>query len=108
MVGTDDHSDAVRHDQPDESDRPREGDDAGGEQRRAHEHAELQPLGVDAELQRRLLAEREHIELTRLSGDEPEADRPQHCEHGEPSWRDRADVAEEPVDDAAQAIDVHQ
>ena len=98
----------MRDDEPDESDRPRERHDAGRQQRRSDEHAKLQTLGIHAELERGFLAQRQHVELASLAGDEPEADRPQQREHRErPGW-DRAHVAEEPVHDTAQAVDVDQ
>jgi hypothetical protein len=90
----------VRHHQAHEADRTGEGHHAGRQQGRAQEHAELEALGVDAELERRLLAESQHIELAGLAQDQPDAEGGQPGEHPERPRRDRADVAEEPVHDA--------
>ena len=62
------------HDQPDESDRADERDHARGEERRAQEDGELEPIGGDAELEQRLLSEGHQIQLARVRHDEPEAE----------------------------------
>ena len=97
----------MRHDEPDEADRAGEGDDARGEQRRAGEDPELEPLGVDAELLRRLLAEGQEVQLPRARQDQPQPRRRAEREEPERGRRERPEVAQEPVDDAAKPVHVH-
>src|SRR3989442_14481183 len=98
----------VRDDEPDEADGSREGDDARGEERRAGEDHELQALGVHAELLRGLLAEGQEVQLARVAQHEPEPRREEKRKEPERARRDRREVAEEPVDHAAEPVEVEE
>ena len=98
----------MRHDEPDEADGAREGHDTGGQQRGAGEDRELETLGADPELDRRLLAEGQEIERARVAHHEPEPDRRQQREERQGARWNGREVAEEPVDDAAEPVEVHE
>ena len=55
----------MRHEQPDETDEPRRGDGARGEQRGGDVHRERDARDAHAESRRGVLAEREHVDGAR-------------------------------------------
>src|SRR5207245_9794522 len=96
----------MRHDEPDESYRPDEGQDARGEERCGEENRQLESVRGEAQLLQRFLPERHQIQLSRASHDERESDGRQEREQPEGARRYRGQVAEKPVDDTAEPVEV--
>ena len=98
----------MRHDQPDEPDRAGLGDDHAREERRRDEHDALDALRLDAELEGRLLAEREQVERARLRVDHRRPDRGADRDHADRAIPDDPEAPHEPVEDAAELGEVDE